>query len=121
MTTLILLAGKFEFVFFFSSSPSLIYYVHVRVFLFILVATGKEEVASVNETPQPSIARYLEDASFGYSDFASRDSAMDISTFKVQDYSWEEHGFSLINRLYPDIGQMLDDKFSCTVNLTYNT
>lgn len=85
------------------------------------VATGKEEVASVNETPQPSIARYLEDASFGYSDFASRDSAMDISTFKVQDYSWEEHGFSLINRLYPDIGQMLDDKFSCTVNLTYNT
>ena len=93
----------------------------MRVFLFILVATGKEEVASVNETPQPSIARYLEGASFGYSDFASRDTAMDISTFKVQDYSWEEHGFSLINRLYPDIGQMLDDKFSCTVNLTYNT
>ena len=109
--------------FFFSSSPSLIYYVHVHVHvcLFIVVATGKEQVASVNETPQPSIARYLEDASFGYSDFASRDPAMDISTFKVQDYSWEEHGFSLINRLYPDIGQMLDDKFSCTVNLTYNT
>ena len=36
---------------------------------------------------------------------------------KVQDYSWEEHGFSLINRLYPDIGQLLDDKFSCAINL----
>ena len=85
------------------------------------MATGKDKVTSANETPQPGIARYLEDASFGYSDFASREQGMDISTFKVQDYSWEEHGFSLINRLYPDIGQMLDDKFSCTINLTYNT
>ena len=85
------------------------------------VATGKDKVTSANETPQPGIARYLEDASFGYSDFASRDQDMGISTFKVQDYSWEEHGFSLINRLYPDIGQMLDDKFSCTINLTYHT
>lgn len=73
-----------------------------------------------SETPKPGIARYLKDASFGYSDFANREET-DISTFRVQDYSWEEHGFSLINRLYPDMGQMLDDKFSCTFNLTYHT
>lgn len=85
------------------------------------VATGKDRATSGNESPQPGIARYLEDTSFGYSDFANRDQEMDISTFRVQDYSWEEHGFSLINRLYPDIGQLLDDKFSCTINLTYNT
>lgn len=85
------------------------------------VSTGKEKVSIACDTPQPGIARYLTDASFGYSNFASRDPEMDISTFKVQDYSWEEHGFSLINRLYPDMGQMLDDKFSCTFNLTYHT
>ena len=77
-------------------------------------------MSSSNETLQPGIARYMEDASFGYRDFASRERE-DISTFRVQDYSWEEHGFSFINRLYPDIGQILDDKFSSTVNLTYFT
>lgn len=29
----------------------------------------------------------------------------------VQDYSWEDHGFSLVNRLLPDMGQLLDEKF----------
>lgn len=28
-----------------------------------------------------------------------------------QDYSWEDHGFSLVNRLYSDIGHLLDEKF----------
>lgn len=84
------------------------------------VSTCKDKVSVASETPKPGIARYLKDASFGYSDFANREET-DISTFRVQDYSWEEHGFSLINRLYPDMGQMLDDKFSCTFNLTYHT
>lgn len=39
----------------------------------------------------------------------------------MQDYSWEDHGFSLVNRLYPDVGQMLDEKFQMAYNLTYNT
>ena len=39
----------------------------------------------------------------------------------VQDYSWEDHGFSLVNRLYPDVGQMLDEKFQMAASLTYNT
>uniref|UniRef100_A0A8D2J2E1 Sestrin 3 n=1 Tax=Varanus komodoensis TaxID=61221 RepID=A0A8D2J2E1_VARKO len=29
----------------------------------------------------------------------------------LQDYSWEDHGFSLVNRLYSDIGHLLDEKF----------
>lgn len=41
--------------------------------------------------------------------------------FDTQDYSWEDHGFSLVNRLYPDVGQMLDEKFQLAYNLTYNT
>ncbi|NWW31903.1 SESN2 protein, partial [Panurus biarmicus] len=38
-----------------------------------------------------------------------------------QDYTWEDHGYSLINRLYPDVGQLLDEKFQVVYNLTYNT
>lgn len=32
----------------------------------------------------------------------------------MQDYSWEDHGFSLVNRLLPDMGQLLDEKFQVT-------
>ncbi|NXN14009.1 SESN2 protein, partial [Indicator maculatus] len=38
-----------------------------------------------------------------------------------QDYTWEDHGYSLINRLYPEVGQLLDEKFQVVYNLTYNT
>ena len=37
----------------------------------------------------------------------------------VQDYSWEDHGYSLVNRLLPDMGQLLDEKFQ--VNFTRGT
>ena len=39
----------------------------------------------------------------------------------LQDYTWEDQGFSLLNRYYPDIAPMLDDKFRLAYNLTYNT
>nr|XP_033792395.1 sestrin-1 isoform X2 [Geotrypetes seraphini] len=42
-------------------------------------------------------------------------------TGNTPDYSWEDHGFSLVNRLYPDVGQLLDEKFHIAYNLTYNT
>ncbi|XP_029451162.1 sestrin-1 isoform X2 [Rhinatrema bivittatum] len=42
-------------------------------------------------------------------------------TSSAPDYSWEDHGFSLVNRLYPDVGQLLDEKFHIAYNLTYNT
>lgn len=45
----------------------------------------------------------------------------DFLLLLFQDYSWEDHGFSLVNRLYPDVGQMLDEKFQMAYNLTYNT
>lgn len=43
------------------------------------------------------------------------------STFRVQDYSWDDHGFSLVNRLYNDVGHLLDLKFRAAYNLTYFT
>lgn len=66
------------------------------------------------------VAHYVDDAKFHYEDFASREHT-EISTFRIGDCSWEEHGYSLVNRLYPDIGTVLDDKFSVTLGLTYLT
>ena len=54
-------------------------------------------------------------------DFARRGEVNLIPTFRVQDYSWDDHAYSLINRLYNDVGNLLDDKFRLMYQLTYNT
>uniref|UniRef100_A0A8C0QS87 Sestrin 3 n=1 Tax=Chelonoidis abingdonii TaxID=106734 RepID=A0A8C0QS87_CHEAB len=90
----------------------------------LLVVTG--------DTPSPyisfddemvstsDVSRYIEDPGFGYKDFARRGEEH-LPTFRAQDYTWENHGFSLVNRLYSDIGHLLDEKFRMVYNLTYNT
>lgn len=51
-----------------------------------------------------------------------RDSTHWPTPFHVsQDYTWEDHGYSLIQRLYPEGGQLLDEKFQAAYSLTYNT
>ena len=65
--------------------------------------------------------KFIDDPQFGYEDFARRREESDFPTFRVQDYSWDDHGFSLVNRLYSDIGNLLDDKFKICYNLTYYT
>lgn len=44
-----------------------------------------------------------------------------IFYFILQDYSWDDHGYSLVNRLYSEVGNLLDEKFKTTASLTYNT
>ncbi|XP_007255735.2 sestrin-1 isoform X2 [Astyanax mexicanus] len=80
----------------------------------MLVTTSDEECV-----PSRDVSRHFEDTSYGYQDFSRR--GEHVPTFRVQDYSWEDHGFSLVNRLYPDVGQLLDEKFQIAYNLTYNT
>ena len=65
--------------------------------------------------------RFVEDADFAYEDFSRRGEANSVPTFRVQDYSWEDHGFALVNRLYSDVGVLLDDKFHTAYHLTYQT
>ncbi|XP_076011107.1 sestrin-1 isoform X1 [Genypterus blacodes] len=81
----------------------------------MLVVTAEDEEC----VPSRDISRHFEDPSYGYKEFSRR--GEQVPTFRVQDYSWEDHGFSLVNRLYPDVGQMLDEKFQMAYNLTYNT
>ncbi|KAJ7320100.1 hypothetical protein JRQ81_019611 [Phrynocephalus forsythii] len=81
--------------------------------LLVVTEAFDDEIASVAD-----VSRYVEDPGFGYKDFARRG---DLPTFRAQDYTWENHGFSLVNRLYSDIGHLLDEKFRMVYNLTYNT
>uniref|UniRef100_A0A673N715 Sestrin 3 n=1 Tax=Sinocyclocheilus rhinocerous TaxID=307959 RepID=A0A673N715_9TELE len=81
--------------------------------LLVVSAGFAEEVV-----PPSPVARFVDDPSFGYQDFA-RHGEDNPPTFKAQDYTWEDHGFSLVNRLYSDIGHLLDDKFRTACDLTY--
>ncbi|RZF37057.1 hypothetical protein LSTR_LSTR012400 [Laodelphax striatellus] len=70
---------------------------------------------------KPSIGHFIDDPDFVYEDFARRGQSSDIPTFRVHDYSWDDHGYSLVNRLYNDVGNLLDEKFKTAYNLTYYT
>ncbi|KFQ48521.1 Sestrin-3, partial [Nestor notabilis] len=75
-------------------------------------STGLSPLADADGavTSAANLACYMQDPDFGYQDFARRDEDQ-TQVFRVQDYSWEDHGFSLVNRLYSDIGHLLDEKF----------
>ncbi|XP_033153217.1 sestrin homolog [Drosophila mauritiana] len=67
-----------------------------------------------------NLSHYVDDANFIYQDFARRGTES-INTFRIQDYSWEDHGYSLVDGLYNDVGIFLDAKFRAAYNLTYCT
>uniref|UniRef100_A0A672NN32 Sestrin-3-like n=1 Tax=Sinocyclocheilus grahami TaxID=75366 RepID=A0A672NN32_SINGR len=61
-------------------------------------------------------SRFVTDPEFGYQEFARREE----DHFQVfRDYSWEDHGFSLVNRLYSDIGHLLDERFRTVASLPF--
>ncbi|KAG7484207.1 hypothetical protein MATL_G00046840 [Megalops atlanticus] len=76
--------------------------------------TDTEEVEEVACAADPS--RFITDPEFGYQEFARREEDH-FQVFRVQDYSWEVHGFSLVNRLYSDIGHLLDERFRKVASL----
>lgn len=65
------------------------------------------------------LLHFVEDPEFMFEDFASRDPGLKIPTYVVQDYSWDDHGYSLMSRLYTEVAGMLDDKFQVTQGMTY--
>uniref|UniRef100_A0A3P8X990 Uncharacterized protein n=1 Tax=Esox lucius TaxID=8010 RepID=A0A3P8X990_ESOLU len=96
-----------------------------------LTAVGRLVPASINFNPLPVISeledeeeliksadpsRFITDPEFGYQEFARREEDH-YQVFWVQDYSWDDHGFSLVNRLYSDIGHKLDERFRRVMDL----
>ncbi|XP_062846673.1 sestrin-2 [Trichomycterus rosablanca] len=67
-----------------------------------------------------SVSRFVQDPDFIYQDFSTR-GEQSPPTMRAQDYSWEDHGFSLMNRLYGEMAQLLEEKFQVVCALTYHT
>ncbi|XP_066530527.1 sestrin-2 [Hoplias malabaricus] len=79
------------------------------------------ETAEVLQSAVPdSISRFVQEPDFIYQDFSPR-GEQSPPTMRAQDYSWEDHGFSLMNRLYAEMAQLLDEKFQVVCGLTYHT
>ena len=68
---------------------------------------------------EPDINNFVEDLNFQYVDFAKTPG--NYSTFRIQDFSWDEEGFSIIARFDEETAQLLDEKFRTIYNLTYGT
>jgi len=81
------------------------------------LSAGVEVIA----TPKADISCFINDPGFMYQDFAKCGHMTDIPTFRIQDYSWDDHGYSLANELYCDVGTLLDEKFKKAYDLTYYT
>uniref|UniRef100_A0A1A8BXY9 Matrilin 1 n=1 Tax=Nothobranchius kadleci TaxID=1051664 RepID=A0A1A8BXY9_NOTKA len=75
--------------------------------------------ALVRGAPPGLVLCLVEEPEFRYEDFAPR-GEQSPHIMRAQDYSWEDHGFSLVNRLLPDMGQLLDEKFQVVSGLTYH-
>ncbi|KAB5530928.1 hypothetical protein PHYPO_G00134980 [Pangasianodon hypophthalmus] len=79
------------------------------------------EPAEVGRSVLPdSVSRFVQDPDFIYQDFSPRGEQAP-PTMRAQDYSWEDHGFSLMNRLYGEMAQLLEEKFQVVCALTYRT
>lgn len=70
---------------------------------------------------QPDISQFVKDIDFQYVDFAKRGRDSEFPTFRINDFNWDEQGYSMISRFYDDVAQLLDDKFRTIYNLTYGT
>jgi len=44
-----------------------------------------------------------------------------VSVFREQDFNWQQHCFSFLNRSLPSMVFLMDEKFKCTSELTYRT
>ncbi|XP_015227901.1 PREDICTED: sestrin-2-like isoform X1 [Cyprinodon variegatus] len=75
--------------------------------------------AVVRGAPPELVLNLVEEPEFRYEDFAPR-GEQSPPIMRAQDYSWEDHGFSLVQRLLPDMGQFLDEEFQVVSNLTYH-
>lgn len=99
-----------------SSEPTL----EERARCFNTECNGGELLAARRSVPRSDLSQFVTEPAYGYQDF-SRRGVSEIPTFRIQDYSWDDHGFSLVNRLYNDVGELLNEKFKVAYNLTYYT
>jgi len=81
------------------------------------------DVVNCAQVPEvePDMSQFVRDVDFQYVDFARRGRESEFPTFRIQDFNWDEEGYSMISQFYDDVAQLLDDKFRTIYNLTYRT
>jgi len=82
------------------------------------------EIRTINQetiNQPPDIRKFVLLPELQYVDFAQRERKELFKTFRVQDFNWDEQGFSVISRFYDEIAQLLDDKFQTAYHMTYRT
>ena len=84
----------------------------------IRVSTSESDLCDDHEFDD-DISHFVSDSNFQYVDFARRQD--EFATFRIQDFTWDEEGYSTIARFDEDTAQCLDDKFRTIYNLTYGT
>merc|ERR1719499_892334 len=84
----------------------------------IRVSTSESDLCDDHDFDD-DISHFVSDSNFQYVDFARRQD--EFATFRIQDFTWDEEGYSTIARFDEDTAQYLDDKFRTIYNLTYGT
>jgi len=86
--------------------------------------TSELSATSKQRSTKEELLRYMDDPDFSYLEFnrhhTSTGDGHRVQTFLIQDFSWEDQGYSLASRLYMDFGSLLDDRFNAAQQLTYN-
>ena len=70
----------------------------------IRTSTSDSDIPSDHHDPEPDISHFVSDVNFQYVDFARRQD--EFSTFRVQDFNWDEEGYSSIARSYLHVNAM---------------
>jgi sestrin len=83
------------------------------------VASGSTGGSTIRSTRAGKLSRFLGPYRRTHTDFDVH--AKDYGVFRVQDYSWKEHGYALVSRFYEDAAPLLDDQFDHIYYMTYHT
>ncbi|XP_035233287.1 sestrin-1-like isoform X5 [Stegodyphus dumicola] len=80
----------------------------------------KRDIPCAAESASDSdMERFIDDQHSSHKDcsnFSEND-----GVFHIQDCTWEDHAYSLLNRYYNEFGTILDEKFKVAYDLTYYT
>ncbi|EFA84614.1 sestrin-like protein [Heterostelium album PN500] len=70
-----------------------------------------------SDTGMIDLERYIGNYTMSHTDFDV--SSREYTIFSIQDYSWKEHGYELVSRIFPDAAPLLDEEFNFVYTMTY--
>ncbi|CAJ0568181.1 unnamed protein product, partial [Mesorhabditis spiculigera] len=68
-----------------------------------------------------SFQRFTNNLAFTYVDFYTSTRNDTTKTFNLHEFSWDQHGYMILEEQYQELIAKLDDKFNLTQTLTYKT